>query len=177
MLSGGICVRLVGEHSQSLDDLGSCFDGVDLVNTQCPQSDLTIVEVGVAKGATSAHLLRYCPQISRLYDIDIRRPQPPDDKVTHLPKVEFIEGLSTESAERFADKSIDLVFIDADHSREGVRTDLIAWVPKVKPGGVISGHDYGSHTYPAVAEVVDEFFRDHPHAVKLDANKVWWTLK
>lgn len=37
----------------------------------------------------------------------------------------------------------DMVFIDGDHTREGVKLDLDTWVPRVKVGGVIAGHDYG----------------------------------
>ncbi len=51
-------------------------------------------------------------------------------------------GLSTEIAPSF-DQQIDLLFIDADHSYEGVRSDLEAWLPKVKPGGLVAMHDYG----------------------------------
>lgn len=41
-----------------------------------------------------------------------------------------------------ADKSIDLVFIDADHAADAVHADVLAWWQKVKPGGIIAGHDY-----------------------------------
>ena len=34
------------------------------------------------------------------------------------------------------------MFIDADHTFEGVTSDIVAWGPKLKPGGLISGHDY-----------------------------------
>lgn len=49
---------------------------------------------------------------------------------------------SIEAAATYADNSLDFVFIDADHSYEAVRADIIAWWPKVKSGGIISGHDY-----------------------------------
>ena len=46
------------------------------------------------------------------------------------------------AAHLFPDKSLKFVFVDADHSLEAVTADLEAWTPKVKPGGVIAGHDY-----------------------------------
>ena len=40
--------------------------------------------------------------------------------------------------------TIDLIFIDGDHSYEACRDDIAAWAPFVKPGGVIAFHDFGS---------------------------------
>ncbi len=42
----------------------------------------------------------------------------------------------------FADASLDFVFIDGDHSYPAVCADIDAWLPKIKPGGWIGGHDY-----------------------------------
>lgn len=53
-----------------------------------------------------------------------------------------LRGLSVEMSKQVEDKSLDFVFIDADHSYEGCKGDLDAWLPKVKPGGLISGHDF-----------------------------------
>lgn len=41
----------------------------------------------------------------------------------------------------FARESVDAVFIDADHREEAVRADIAAWLPIVKPGGILAGHD------------------------------------
>jgi len=40
--------------------------------------------------------------------------------------------------------TIDLVFIDGDHSYEACKADIAAWAPFVKRGGVIAFHDFGS---------------------------------
>lgn len=48
---------------------------------------------------------------------------------------------SLEAAGRFSDHSIDFVFIDGDHEYASVVADIRAWLPKVKPGGTIAGHD------------------------------------
>jgi glucosyl-dolichyl phosphate glucuronosyltransferase len=52
-----------------------------------------------------------------------------------------LRGFSKDIAEQF-DDSIDLLFVDGDHSYEGVSTDLEAWLPKVKDGGIVVFHDY-----------------------------------
>jgi len=65
---------------------------------------------------------------------------------------------SEEAAVMVADLSVDLVFIDANHSYNGATSDLNAWWTKVVPGGYISGHDW---RYPyggfKVAEAVLDF--------------------
>jgi predicted O-methyltransferase YrrM len=52
-----------------------------------------------------------------------------------------IQAASLSAASRFSDRSLDLVFLDADHSYEATIGDIRAWAPKVRPGGILSGHD------------------------------------
>jgi hypothetical protein len=69
---------------------------------------------------------------------------------------------SLEAAERVPDGSLDFVYIDARHDYESVLEDLEAWFPKVKPGGILAGHDYADGNLPqgdfGVKSAVDEFF-------------------
>ncbi len=67
---------------------------------------------------------------------------------------------SADAARVFADKTADLVFIDANHRYEQVLRDIQAWLPKVREGGIICGHDYdGAHqgVVRAVQEALPEF--------------------
>lgn len=49
---------------------------------------------------------------------------------------------SLEAAQQFPDNDLDFVFIDADHSFDAVCADIQAWLPKVKAGGYLTGHDW-----------------------------------
>lgn len=64
---------------------------------------------------------------------------------------------SIEAAKCIDDNSLDYVFIDADHSYEGVKRDIKTWLPKVKIGGWIGGHDYDPR-FAGVMKAVDEAF-------------------
>ena len=67
---------------------------------------------------------------------------------------------SVAAAKTYQDASLDLVFIDAGHEYENVKADILAWMPKVRPGGIIAGHDYVpgymQHVYGAVVETVPD---------------------
>lgn len=79
-----------------------------------------------------------------------------------------IQGASWEVADQFEDGSIDFVFIDADHIYEHVRKDVLAWLPKVRPGGIIAGHDYNPPH--EVERAVNEIFGNRVVPVPSDDN-------
>jgi len=41
----------------------------------------------------------------------------------------------------FEDASLDLVFLDGDHRYQCIKQDILSWLPKIKPGGILCGHD------------------------------------
>lgn len=61
-------------------------------------------------------------------------------------------------AASFVKDGLDFVFIDAGHEYEDVRDDIAAWLPKIRSGGMIAGHDY-SATFPGVVKAVDMVFK------------------
>jgi hypothetical protein len=136
------------------------------------------VEVGVAFGSMSVWLLRLIPELSMI-SVDPFLTYDPLDSMSdfvsdHGDELhEFVRGRlssefldrsrllrmpSTEAAGLIADGSQDFVFIDADHRYEAVRDDLAAWLPKVRLGGLICGHDY-SNGFPGVNRAVSEQLR------------------
>jgi predicted O-methyltransferase YrrM len=66
---------------------------------------------------------------------------------------------SVQAAEDFPDGSLDWVYIDGDHTYDGVKSDLEAYFRKVRPGGYLAGDDYGQPGWwdDGVTRAVDEF--------------------
>lgn len=80
-------------------------------------------------------------------------------------KIQTIKSLSHEAAEYFEDGSVDCLFIDAGHSYEAVKKDIDCWLPKMKPNGIMAGHDYTA--WIGVNQAVQEKFGT-PHKVEND---------
>ncbi len=79
-----------------------------------------------------------------------------------LENVRPVQMSSLEAAAAFSDRQFDLIFIDAEHDYDNVKADIEAWLPRLKPGGILAGHDY-IDCYPgvlkAVADLVPGFAR------------------
>lgn len=80
---------------------------------------------------------------------------------------------SHDAVSMFEDCSIDFIYIDGNHQYQAVKQDLTDYVPKVKSGGVIAGHDYMYKATPGVAKAVDEFFGVQPLRRYLDCSWVY----
>ena len=85
-----------------------------------------------------------------------------------------IRKSSLEAAKDFQDESCDVVYIDMEHTYEAVKEDIQAWLPKVKTGGYISGHDY-IKGWPGVMKAVQEFFPKNK--IKVMNNSTWIVKK
>lgn len=84
------------------------------------------------------------------------------------------EEFSYDISHIFKNESQDFIYIDANHSYEDIKKDIELYLPKVKKGGYIGGHDYIPHfsgVIKAVNEMLgepDEIFRDHSWIKKRD---------
>jgi hypothetical protein len=129
-------------------------------------------EIGVSDGLTISYLLARNPAL-HMIGVDARRGFPdhagpddfmdwPHDDLARLAvsKLEpyherclLLTGLSVEAADVVPDGSLDFVFIDADHSEAGCRADILAWLPKLRAEGWITGHDI---SWPGVKRAVSD---------------------
>lgn len=139
-----------------------------------------VVELGCFQGKSSVAIASVLPPEGRLFCVDMFRGmilqpgqvKPPIEEVIRInvtafenniekfgvkEKVDFVVMSTTEAANKFEANSIDLLFIDADHSYEGVMADLQNWYPKLKAGGWLFCDDYGVENFPGVARAIKSF--------------------
>lgn len=82
------------------------------------------------------------------------------------PRAFLMRMPSGEAATRFPDGSLDVVFIDDDHSYEGCSQSIRSWLPKVRSGGILAGHDVGTAGVDrAVEELLGDQVANGPDAV------------
>jgi hypothetical protein len=81
---------------------------------------------------------------------------------------------STTAATFFPDRSIDWIHLDARHEYEHVRADILAWLPKIKAGGWLSGDDYEEMKWGGVVRAVKEFL---PGAQPWSTGQWRWTVQ
>lgn len=139
-----------------------------------------IAEIGSWKGRSTKKFLELCQ--GTVYAIDHWNGTSTDQSgffakgedvyaefmknVGHYPNLEVCKGYSAEMAKTFNNKKFDMVFIDADHSYEGCKADIEAWLPKCRK--ILAGHDY-SPEFPGVVKAVAEKYKE----INL-CETVWW---
>ncbi len=128
------------------------------------------VELGVAHGIYSEVLMQANPELE-LWGVDMYVPhkgykdyvkqstfqqmeQNAHNRLDKYPKYHFIKEWTVEAAKQFEDESLDFVYIDADHKFEAVVADIAAWLPKIRKGGIIAGHDYFRNAGPSHIHVI-----------------------
>lgn len=162
------------EEMESRDDIGHVLNAMGLTGSG--------LELGVAFGENAEQILLkselkvlylvdpwdYVPDQSPVgfgdaikdwqgcYDYCIDKLKPFKDRYY------LLKMASAEASKLIPDGSLDFVYIDANHMSPYIDEDLRLWYPKVKSGGVFSGHDY--HNYQNsiftcnVKDAVDNFF-------------------
>ncbi len=144
----------------------------------------TGVEVGVATGAFSEHILsNWLGEC--LVSVDAWQAMPQDEyidvcnisqgsmeasyeatrrRLARFGSRSVVWRLtSNEAAARISPNSLDFVYLDARHSYDGVREDLETWYPLLRSHAIMAGHDYNDGVFAegmhGVRSAVDEFFR------------------
>ncbi len=115
------------------------------------------VEIGVERGLYSEVLCRNNPGV-HLFSVDAWTAYKEyRDHVTQTKldgiyeeakarlkpyNAELIKGFSMDVVKSFPDNYFDFVYIDGNHEYQHVVDDITQWTKKVRPGGIVAGHDY-----------------------------------
>jgi predicted O-methyltransferase YrrM len=88
-------------------------------------------------------------------------------------EVEVIAEPSVVAARHFPEASVDRVFLDASHDHPSVTEDLLAWSTRLRPDGILAGHDYGPN-HAGLREAVDAFASARNLQVCRGPRDIWW---
>jgi hypothetical protein len=135
---------------------------------------MRIAEIGVAEGRWSQEMLAW--DLSELYLVDIfeqissiegcasfeqswhdENYRQVNERFKDCNNVIILKGLSHKMAETVADNYLGMVYIDGDHTYNGVKLDIECWMPKLVSGGIMAFHDYGNPTYGVERRVTECF--------------------
>ncbi len=142
---------------------------------------MTIVEVGSFSGVSSELFALHC---NKIYCVDQWKAYP-EIKASHIVEAENrfdtmcekysnltkVKASSEEASKMFEDKSLHFVYIDAAHDYKSIKKDIALWLPKVKCGGFIAGHDI---TILPVKICIDECFGKGNYKIYPDTS---WVFK
>jgi len=82
----------------------------------------------------------------------------------------IVKDFSKNAAKTWGDGAIDIVFIDAAHDYESVKEDIKLWLPKVRTGGILCGHDYSLKFWGVIQAVNEELGYDN---IQLMGGDLW----
>ena len=139
----------------------------------------TVVNIGAGAGTSGLAFMESRPDL-RLITVDIQFDDSPLGCITaelrllqdkgYGDRYQYVHNDSILAGKlwiKMKDK-VDMVFIDADHSYEGCKGDILAWLPNIKAGGILAIHDYKKskltyddnsphpQDWPGVDQAVDE---------------------
>ena len=93
----------------------------------------------------------------------------------HAGRAQLLVARSEAAAAAVPERSLDLVFVDANHSYESVRADIRVWRSKVRCGGVVAGHDFAPAFEGVLRAVLEE--ASAAHADVHVAAWTWWYFR
>jgi len=153
-----------------------------------------LAEIGTARGDYAYSLAHKNPQAT-IYCIDawttyedyadiqdhaqmVTNSQKAKERLKSFQNVELMSDFSHDALDKFGDRSLDFVYIDANHSWPYIAQDVYEWSRKVKTGGIVAGHDYSETHVPnchvkPVIHAFTEAFKIEPWFVIGKAGQVF----
>lgn len=153
------------------------------------RTGLVGAEVGVLSGWHSHSILKLA-NVKKLYLVDSYRAYWEYDqskldlayadarrRLRSFRQVQFVREESSKAAELLP--MLDFVYLDAKHDVSSVNEDIKAWWPKIKPGGVLGGHDFENgwqEWLDGVVKAVSKFAVLNGLRLRVD-HPDWWVEK
>lgn len=107
------------------------------------------ITCGCANADILSHLAEHPPppmsEVRRLFE----------ERLRPYSNVKILAMESAEASRLVTDGALDFVYIDAIHTFRHVSRDIDLWLPKIRPGGLIGGHDYSPEDWPGVVKAVN----------------------
>jgi|SRR5581483_3626160 predicted O-methyltransferase YrrM len=158
------------------------------------------VEIGVYKGLHAASLLEHL-DIERLYLVDpyemyreyeegkthygidqdplyLARKEAAERLAPHASKVTWVYKKSVEASSEIPE-GLDFVYVDGNHAEAFVSADILSFYPKIRPGGVLGGHDFYNgfcREHDGVIRAVTKFAIQHDLPLQVELPD-WWIRK
>lgn len=143
------------------------------------KKNLVGAEVGVKLAEHAEEIIKYLnPKKMHLIDWYITWPEHREmaiSKMASYNNVEWHIMQSFEAAIVFDKEYFDFVYLDNNHSYEHVIEEIEIWLPKIKKGGVLCGHDYALQGINGVSKAVDEFADKTGYKVNVGGADWWFT--
>jgi hypothetical protein len=198
-VGGGVIFRppLKGTMSTDTTDTVTWHEIVPrMINEFRPKR---VAEIGVWRGELSEKILTMCPSVESLLLVDawevvygrspgdghwlVFGPGTSNEEMAdayqaaqqvaaeHCKRATVVKAPSVKAAAEIPNGSLDCVLIDALHTYHACKEDILAWMPKLRPGGLMIGDDH-SEFFPGVQTAVEEIFGTQ-HSV---LGQTWWVF-
>lgn len=146
----------MGRVFDANDRLDDSVDGLIVLCEEVLKPDMVMAEIGSYRGVSASVFAQYAKTVHCVdpwmlnfdhyhelpYDMLSTAEGLFDKMAAQHPNIIKHKGLSVDIAKEFENESLDMIYIDGDHSEAAVRLDFESWIPKVIQRGIISGHDY-----------------------------------
>jgi GR25 family glycosyltransferase involved in LPS biosynthesis/predicted O-methyltransferase YrrM len=174
---------------------GFLIDGLRELSEKYIKPNSTIVEIGCYMGE-SAEIFLESGNVDKIYCVDPwENNYDSSDESSHKAPMEFVEKSFDDRVSRFGDKvvklkmtaerafeliadeSVDLVYLDGEHTYEANERYLNLYNPKLKHDGYMCGHDWGfgepGGTGHSQTEAIRRFFKSEPMDIFQDNSWVY----
>lgn len=156
----------------NIESYRGLFEMISYINRTSQTSDMTMIEIGSYVGESTKVFADYFKRVISVdpfvndYDTNDLACKHADfsavykkfiDNMSNYKNVTNIRKPSDEAVNDFDKESIDFVYIDGCHTYKQVARDILNYMPLIKPGGFIGGHDY-TPNWPDVIKAITDIF-------------------